>query len=185
MLNMIFKIVSLSPRQQAFKFRSVLISSYCLFRNADFFVSDRFETVTKHRKKPKILFFVLRKKPKQNRNRSSFGLFQSSRKKKSCPCPSYNGVLISSFGLFRKPIFCFGSFRNGSETPKQNENICLVSRKRPKQNKTGPVRFVSVRTETKNCLFRGHPTRHPPQHRLNKNLSGNEGNSTWCSTVDE
>jgi hypothetical protein len=54
------------------------------------------------------------------------------------------------FGLFRNSSVCFGCFdmdpKHRNE-PKQTEN-------QPKQIE---FRFVSVRTETLFCLFRGHP----------------------------
>ncbi len=56
------------------------------------------------------------------------------------------------------PIFCFVSFLNGSETPKQTINFFVSFAKMTKtEPKQIEFRFVSVRTKTKILLFRGHP----------------------------
>ncbi len=56
-----------------------------------------------------------------------------------CPCPSpcqlHKSMLIFSFGLFRNADFLFGSFWNGSETPKQSEKYFFSFAKRTKQNR--------------------------------------------------
>jgi hypothetical protein len=72
------------------------------------------------------------------------------------PCPLHKSVLIFRFVLFRNADFLFWfvpkRFRN---TETNRKIIFFVSRKRPKQIE---FPFVSVRTETKDCLFRGHPS---------------------------
>ncbi len=114
-----------------------------------------------------------RKRPKQNRNTSSFGLFRFESKQKivsvrvhtmsmsmSAPLPAH--YIKEYFPLvsvcFEMPIYCFGSFRNGSKTPKQTEKLFFSFAKQTETElKQINFRFVSVQTETKNCLFRGHP----------------------------
>jgi hypothetical protein len=61
---------------------------------------------------------------------------------------------------FERPIYYFGSFGKGSKTPKQTEKLFFSFAKQTETElKQINFRFVSVQTETNNCLFRGHPIR--------------------------
>jgi hypothetical protein len=66
------------------------------------------------------------------------------------------------FGLFRNRSVCFGCFETGPKhrnKPKQTEKIVIgFAKQTENEPKQIEFRFVSVRTEKKICLFRGHPT---------------------------
>ncbi len=101
-----------------------------------------FDTGLKHRNKPKQTFLVSQKgKPKHNRNRLSFGLFQFEPRKK---INDFKDPLIENvywrFFQFVSTKFClFRLFRYRSETPKQTETnrkkCFLVSRNKPINNR--------------------------------------------------
>ncbi len=86
-----------------------------------------FDTGPEHRNKPKKNFWVSQKsKPKNNRNRLSFGLFRFEPRKKiyGFEDPLIENVFWRFFGLFRfvSRKFClFRLFRYRSETPKQTK----------------------------------------------------------------
>ncbi len=75
------------------------------------------------------------------------------------PCPLHKSLLIFRFGLFRNASF-FVLVR--SETVSKHRNKPNFFFSFAKKNLTEPkqiaFRFVSVRTETQNFLFQGHPT---------------------------
>ncbi len=80
--------------------KSALIFSFGLFRNVDFFfrlVSKRFRNTETNR------IFVSRNRQKQNRNRSSFGLFLFEPKQKKL-------FVLSTPVLGRNRLFSLGSF---------------------------------------------------------------------------
>jgi hypothetical protein len=75
----------------------------------------------------------------------------------SAPMPTHyikEYLFIFSFGMFRNVDFCFGSFRNGSETPKQIEKSFFSFAKQTETElEQINIRFVSVQTETKKFCF--------------------------------
>ncbi len=74
----------------------------------------------------------------------------------SAPSPLHKKVLTFSFGLFPNANFCFGSFRNGSETQKQTENLFFKFHKQDRNRSSfGLFRF---KPKQKKFLFRGDPT---------------------------
>jgi hypothetical protein len=62
------------------------------------------------------------------------------------------------FGLFRNRSVCFGCFETGPKHRNKPKKIVIGFAKQPENEpKQIEFRFVSVRTEKKICLFRGHP----------------------------
>ncbi len=104
-----------------------------------------FDTGPKHRNKPKKnIWFPKKSKPKNNRNRLSFGLFWFEPRKK------INGfedplihrkrfleIFLVCFGLFREISVCFGCFDTG---PKH--------RNKPKQTKKNVFWFRETNRKT-------------------------------------
>jgi hypothetical protein len=110
-----------------------------------------------NRNKPKNYFLIwLPHTLKNNRNRSSFGLFRFKPKKINC----FEDTLIESFfwGFFRfvsKKFCLFCLFRYWSETPKQTGKKCSgFAKQTEKQPKQIELRFVSVRTEKNLIVLR-------------------------------
>jgi hypothetical protein len=67
-------------------------------------------------------------------------------------------VFLSVFRFVLKQICLFRLFRKESETLKQTEKIVIgFAKQTENEPKQIEFQFVSVRTEKKNCLFRGHP----------------------------
>jgi hypothetical protein len=85
----------------------------------------------------------------RNTQRPSETNWKRGRRKWPCPCPRPYPLQKVSV-CFETPIFFFGSFRNGSETPKQPK-IYLTSLERPKQNQNGSS-FGLFRFELKQTI---------------------------------
>jgi hypothetical protein len=80
-----------------------------------------------------------------------------------CPCPStpmsiHKSVLIFRFGLFRNADFLYRFITKRFRNTETNREIIFLgfTEKTETEPKQIEFRFVSVRTETKNCLFQGH-----------------------------
>jgi hypothetical protein len=63
------------------------------------------------------------------------------------------------FGLFRNRSVCFGCFETGPKHRNKPKKIVIgFAKQTENEPKQIEFRFVSVRTEKKICLLRGHPT---------------------------
>jgi hypothetical protein len=113
-----------------------------------------FNTGLKHRNKPKKNLLVSRKsKPKNNRNRLSFGLFRFEPRKKiyGFEDPLIENIFWRFFRFVSRKFFLFRLFRYRSETPKRTGKKMFFgfTKQTEKQPKQIEFRFVSVRTEKK------------------------------------
>jgi hypothetical protein len=119
-----------------------------------------FYTGLKQRNKPKKKLFFVKNKPKNNRNRLSFGLFRFKLRKKVTVSrtPNRQGFVVIFSVCFDKVLFgsVVSKHRN---RPKQTEkNVFWFCETNRKTTKTDWV-------ETKIWLFQGHPN-YPPSYLI-------------------
>ncbi len=149
------------PKQQQTFYNIHLFSSlyhqFCFFRLFRYRSETSKQTKT-NRNKPKKIFLVSRKsKPKNRRNRLSFGLFRFEPRKKingfEYPQIDYVfwGIFLVCFGLFRENSVCFGFFDTGPKHRNKPKKMFFgFTKQTEKQPKKIEFRFVSVRTEKNN-----------------------------------
>jgi hypothetical protein len=124
------------------RFFRFFLGFFCLFRNSLFWCFGCFASIPKQID-PK----QTEDPPKQFKREYFWVFFRKFR------------VVSVCFGLLRNSSVCFGCFDIGSKHRNKSKLFVIGFTKQTETNaKQILFRFVSVRTETYFCLFRGHPT---------------------------
>jgi hypothetical protein len=163
------------PKQQQTCYNIHLFNSlyhkFCFFRLFRYRSETSKQTETNQKKK----FWVSRKsKPKNSRNRLSFGLFRFEPRKKinGFEYPLIDNFLGEFFWFVSRKFCLFRLFRYWSETPKQtktNQKKCfLVLRNKPKKNRNR-LSFGLFRFEPKKIFDCFEDTLRATSYRLNEN----------------
>ncbi len=141
----------------------VKISTFLIPHTISSVCFGSFDTAPKHRNKPKNFFLGFAKKQTEKQPKHIEFWFVSVRTEKKkltvLRTPKFFWDLFSLFWFVLRKFCLFRLFQYRSETPKQTEkNEKNVFWFRETNQKTTETGRVSVRTEEKIWLFRGHPT---------------------------